>query len=84
MLQFLAPVYLGWALGANDASNVFGTTVASKMISFTTAAVLCTVFVICGALLEGSAGMETLGGLSEFDAAAAVGVSLAAALAVTL
>ena len=73
MFKFLAPVYLGWALGANDASNVFGTTVASKMISFRTASVLCAVFVMLGALLEGSAGMETLGGLSDFDASAAVG-----------
>jgi len=83
LFKFLAPLYLGWALGANDASNVFGTTVASKMISFRTASVLCAVFVMLGALLEGSAGMETLGGLSDFDASAAVGASLAAALAVT-
>ena len=84
MFRFLAPVYLGWALGANDASNVFGTTVASKMISFRTAALLCAAFVILGALLGGAAGMETLGGLSEFDSTAAVGASLAAAMAVTL
>ena len=80
----MAPVALGWALGANDAANVFGTTVASRMIRFTTAAFLCSAFVMLGALLEGAAGMETLGGLSRFDADAAVTVSLASAACVTL
>ena len=31
-------LFLGWSLGANDASNVFGTAVASRMIRFATAA----------------------------------------------
>jgi PiT family inorganic phosphate transporter len=84
VLSFLAPVYLGWSLGANDASNVFGTAVASKMIHFLTAALLCAAFVMLGALLEGAAGMETLGGLSAFDTRAAIGASLAAAVTVTL
>ena len=36
-------LFLGWALGANDAANVFGTAVGTRMIRFTTAAVICTV-----------------------------------------
>ena len=33
-------LFLGWSLGANDASNVFGTAVGTKMVSFKTAAVI--------------------------------------------
>ena len=46
-------LFLGWSLGANDAANVFGTAVGSRMIRFTTAAVICSVFVVLGAVLGG-------------------------------
>lgn len=39
-------LFLGWALGANDAANVFGTAVGTRMIRFSTAAAICSVFVI--------------------------------------
>jgi len=84
VLAFLAPVYLGWSLGANDASNVFGTAVSSRMLRFGTAAALASVFVLLGAVLEGRAGMETLSGLRTFDAGSAVVTSVGAAVAVTL
>ena len=29
-------LFLGWSLGANDAANVFGTAVATKMVRFRT------------------------------------------------
>ena len=48
MLSLLGGVFLGWSLGANDASNVFGSAVASRMIKFWTAAVLASVFVFRG------------------------------------
>ena len=41
-------LFLGWALGANDAANVFGTAVGSRMVRFSTAAVICSIFVILG------------------------------------
>lgn len=44
-------LFLGWSLGANDAANVFGTAVGSRMIRFTTAAVICSVFVVLGAVI---------------------------------
>ena len=84
MFELLAPVYLGWSLGANDASNVFGTAVASRMVRFGTAALLAATFVVLGALLGGQQGMETLGGLSAFDLEHAVISSVAAAITVTL
>jgi PiT family inorganic phosphate transporter len=58
---------LGWSLGANDAANVFGTAVASRMVRFATAARLCALFVILGGLVNGPAAMETLGALGQID-----------------
>ncbi len=83
-LNLLGGVFLGWSLGANDASNIFGTAVTSRMIRFRTAAVLASIFVIIGALLEGAAGMETLSGMGRQSMASATVISVATALSVTL
>ncbi len=41
VLVFLSSgLFLGWSLGANDAANVFGTAVGTRMVRFTTAAVI--------------------------------------------
>ena len=84
MLSLLGGVFLGWSLGANNASNVFGSAVASRMIKFWTAAVLASVFVLLGALLQGQAGIETLKGLTQFTLEQAVVSSVAAATTVTI
>jgi len=84
MLSLLSGVFLGWSLGANDASNVFGSAVASKMVKFWTAAILASVFVLLGALLEGQAGIETLTGLTDMSLKKAVIASVSAAVTVTL
>jgi PiT family inorganic phosphate transporter len=84
MLSLLGGVFLGWSLGANDASNVFGSAVASRMLKFWTAAVLAAVFVLIGALLQGQEGIETLKGLTQFTLEQAVVSSVAAATIVTL
>lgn len=84
MLSLLGGVFLGWSLGANDASNVFGSAVASRMLKFWTAAVLAAVFVLLGALLQGQAGIETLKGLTQFTLQQAVVSSVAAASTVTI
>ena len=83
-LYLAAAVYLGWSLGANDAANVFGTAVSSKMIKFITAAVLASFFVIIGAFLEGRTGIETLSSLSTLDIKAAAISSFSAAVTVTI
>ena len=59
MVSILGGIFLGWSLGANDASNVFGSAVTSKMVRFRTAALLCAGFVLLGAWLEGAAGIKT-------------------------
>ncbi|MBU1904652.1 MAG: inorganic phosphate transporter family protein [Proteobacteria bacterium] len=84
MLSLLGGIFLGWSLGANDASNVFGSAVAAKMIRFWTAAVLASVFVLLGALLEGEAGIETLKDLTPLNLEQAVISSVAAAVTVTI
>ena len=83
MWQLISGGYLGWALGANDASNVFGTAVASRMLRFWVAATLCSIFVFIGAVAEGGAGMETYKALSSTTLNTAFIVGLTAALTVT-
>lgn len=54
------------------------------MIKFWTAAILASVFVLIGALLEGQAGIETLKGLTHLSLKNAVISSVAAAITVTI
>lgn len=84
MFSLLGGIFLGWSLGANDASNVFGSAVAARMVKFRTAAILASVFVLLGALLEGQAGIETLKGLTPLNLEQAVVSSVAAAVTVTI
>ncbi len=76
-------LFLGWSLGANDAGNIFGTAVGSKMVRFTTAAVITSVFIILGATLSGAATTKTIGALGDVNAiAGSFTVSFSAALTV--
>ena len=76
-------LFLGWTLGANDASNVFGSAVGSKMIKFKQAAIIASIFVILGAVLQGAGGSHTLGKLGSVDAlGGAFTVALAAGISV--
>ena len=84
MFYLISALYLGWSLGANDAANIFGTAVSSRMVKFITAGILASIFVILGSILEGRAGIETIGRLSAMDLGAAGISSLAAAIAVTI
>jgi len=84
MFSLLGGLFLGWSLGSNDASNVFGTAVSSRMLKFWTAAVLASVFVVIGALVSGQAGIETLKGLTSIRLDQAVISSVAAAVTVTI
>jgi PiT family inorganic phosphate transporter len=78
-------LFLGWSLGANDASNVFGTAVGSKMINFRTAAIYCSIFLILGAVISGQGATHTLGKLGSVNAiAGAFIVALSAGMSVYL
>ncbi len=84
LLIFLSSgMFLGWALGANDAANVFGTAVGTRMVRWRTAAVICSVFVILGAVISGAGASGTLGRLGSISAMpGAFMTALAAGLAV--
>ncbi len=76
-------LFLGWALGANHLGNVFGTAVGTRMIRFSTAAAICSVFVILGAVASGGGTTETIGKLGAVNTmAGAFVVAGAAAVAV--
>ncbi len=84
ILIFLSSgLFLGWSLGANDAANIFGTAVGAKMLRFTTAAIVGSIFVIIGAVISGAGASHTLGKLGAVDAiAGSFTVAFAAAFTV--
>ena len=84
LLLFLTSgLFLGWALGANDAANVFGTAVGTKMVRWRTAAIVCSTFVMLGAVISGAGASQTLGRLGAISALpGAFMTALAAAIAV--
>lgn len=83
MLFLSSGLFLGWSLGANDASNIFGTAVGTRMVKFYTAAIVASIFVVLGAVVSGSGTTHTLGKLGAVDMiAGAFMVALAAALTV--
>ncbi len=74
-------LFLGWSLGANDASNIFGSAVSTRMLKFSFAATLSSIFIVLGATLSGYGTTHTLGVLGEVNAlAGSFTVSLAAAI----
>ena len=69
ILLFLSSgLFLGWALGANDAANVFGTAVGTRMVSWRNAAIICSIFVILGAVISGAGTSQTLGKMGAITA----------------
>ncbi|HNR67688.1 MAG TPA: inorganic phosphate transporter [bacterium] len=66
----LSGLFLGWSLGANDAANVFGTAVGSRMVRFKTAACIASLFVILGAVFGGHGTTKTLTALGAVNAMA--------------
>jgi len=74
-------LFLGWSLGANDGSNIFGSAVSSKMVTFRKAAIIASIFVILGAVIQGAGASDTLGRLGAVNA---IGGSFTVALAAAL
>ena len=68
LLFLTSGLFLGWSLGANDASNAFGSAVGSRMISFRKAAIIASIAVILGAVLQGAGTSQTLGKLGSVNA----------------
>lgn len=77
-------LFLGWTLGANDASNVFGTAVGAGIIKMHRAVAVCALMVVVGAIAQGTEGIRTLSGITEQTVSTAVLVSIAAAITGTI
>jgi PiT family inorganic phosphate transporter len=78
-------LFLGWSMGANDASNIFGTAVGTKMLRFSVAALIASIFITLGSVISGQNTADTLNDLGSINALpAAFAVSLSSALAVFL
>jgi len=83
LLFLTSGLFLGWSLGANDAANIFGTAIGTRMVRFRLAAILAGIFVIIGAVAQGAGANEILGDLGSVSTlGAAFTVALAAALTV--
>ncbi len=72
-------LFLGWALGANESANVFGTAVGTRMLRFKTAAILCSVGILLGAVISGAGPAETLGKLAAIDSLREASIASASA-----
>ena len=80
LLYLSSGLFLGWSLGASEASN-FGTAVATKMIKFRTAVIISSVCIIIGAVYAGAGTTQTLGALGNINSlAGAFMIALSAAL----
>jgi len=77
-------IFFGWALGSNDAANVFGTAVASRIIKYRTAVILAAVFILLGAVIEGQEGIERIGGLTTQTGKTAFLTVIATGVTVTI
>jgi PiT family inorganic phosphate transporter len=68
LLFLTSGLFLGWSLGANDASHIFGSAVGSKMVTFRKAAIIASIFFILGAVFQGSGTSLTLSRLGSVNA----------------
>lgn len=86
VLFFLSSgLFLGWSHGANNAGNVFGTAIGSKMVKFRTAALIAGIFMILGSAISGAGASQTLGKLGSVnEIAGAFMVALSAAVALLM
>ncbi len=85
MMGFMFPaVFFGWSLGANDAANIFGTAVTNGVVRYRTAIILSAVFVVIGAVLQGSRGLSNIGELAQASLMSGGIAVLSAAITMTL
>ena len=83
-LMLLPAIFFGWSLGANDASNIFGPAVSTGLVRFRTAAIVSALFILIGAVIGGSRGLETISSITDHSMLSAAVSALSAALAMTL
>lgn len=85
ILLALSGVYVGWAMGANDAANCMGTAVGARVRTIREAVVLVSVFAFLGSVLLGGRVIKTIGKgivpLDRIDSSISLRIALAAMLA---
>ncbi len=84
MWTLIAGVFMGWAMGGNNAADLIGPVVESKALRFWIAAAVASAFVIIGAMMVGSRGFATYGAIGAQTIISSFIVMLASALTVTL
>ena len=84
IFSLLPAVYFGWGLGSNDAANIFGPPVTSGLIKYKKAIILAAIFVLLGALLEGSKCFSVLGRITSLDFKTAFVATFSAAIVLHL
>ncbi|MEW6381116.1 MAG: inorganic phosphate transporter [bacterium] len=82
MIRLVAGIFLGWALGVNDTAKALGAAVSTQMISYRDACLLSAGFIILGAIMDGNAGIRTLGSLTSQTNNSAFVACLAAAMTI--
>ncbi|MBR3870738.1 MAG: anion permease [Clostridia bacterium] len=65
MYLLLAGIFMGWALGTNDAANAFGTAVATGVVKYRTVITVISTMVIVGAILHGQGNLDKLSVLAQ-------------------
>lgn len=79
IIFLLSGLYMGWSLGANDPSHIFGTAVVTNMIKYRTVIILLCIFLCLGAALQGAEGLSTLKSIaSQTEMSAFVAAFIAA------
>lgn len=84
MLASAGGILLGWSLGSNDACNIFGTAVGTRVITWRRAALLSALFVVLGAVLQGQKGLHTLANLTQSRSSASTAAVFAAGATVVI
>lgn len=84
MLRVLGGIYFGWSLGANDAANVFGTAVYTRVLKFWTAILLLAIFVMIGSVLEGPRCMVLMSKVANISVNRVLIITISAAITMTI
>ena len=84
-LFLLGGLFLGWSFGRNNLSNVFGVAIGTRMVTFKTAALFASVFILLGSLLSSSGTTDSVLKLAEIpSASSAFLISISIALTILI
>ena len=67
ILTLAAILFLAWTLGRNNLSNLFGSAIGTRMLSFRTGVCVATLFVMLGALISGAATTQNVNALGHIS-----------------